>query len=224
MSNQNTVSGVYQLPKMLVSDTNEHALVVPGPTPPSGVTWAVPYYETSLPNNGPNPYPGFPSPAFPVNSGLVLSPPTDIAGSVLDGRPFRLRMTGVMTNPGGGACALKFYQVAFAQLGVIGAAGSVTAAGAPGTGATNFSNVALGTANSHFWAEAVLTWDSSLVRIDGYTQGQTLATVLAITTIGTPVTSGVATFNQLNFMPSVTFATGNAGNSLTIQEFVIDRY
>jgi len=232
MSNQNTVAGVYGLPKMVVSDTNEHALVVPGPTPPSGVTWGPAYYETSLPSNGPNPYTGFPSPAFPVNSGLCVSVPVDIAGSDFDGHPFRLRLAGVAANPGGGNLTIKLYQVPFASLGVISASGSVTTAGAPGSGdnVLKSGGTALTTPPSTatgFLYEMVVLWDSSSSILqsfvnNGYYTSTATGTLIAAAA-GTNVTS-ISAVSALNFLPSFTFATGNAANAVTLQEFCIDRY
>lgn len=223
MANINSFGGVYNVPKMVVADTNEHALTVPVLAgAPSGVTWAVPYYASAFTSNA-NPYAGFPSPVFPVNSGLCIGFPPDVAGSLaVDGHPFKIKLAGVANNPGGGACTLKLYQVPLASLGVISATGSVTSAGAPGSGDTSIASLSLGTASAHFLVEAVMIWDSGLARLDGYTVGTSNATLLDLTATSA-VSSGVAAVSALNFMPSVTFATGNAANALTVQEFSLER-
>jgi hypothetical protein len=230
MSNQNTVAGVYNLPQFNVggSSTSEFALMVPGPTPPTNITWVGPYYNTTLPNNGPNPYPGFPSPAYPVNSGLSITPTPDILGAEsFDGRAFKVKLHAVIANGGGGNVSVKLYQVSAAQVGVIGAAGSVTTAGAPGTGATTTGTVTLTTppaTGTGVYLEYVFLWDSSSKILQGYRSGiytsTSTGTFLALT--ATTNLTSISTISALNFMPSFTFATGGT-NNVTVQEFSIER-
>lgn len=231
MSNQNTVAGVYNLPQCNIggSSTNEFALMVPGSAPPTNVTWGAPYYVTTLPNNGPNPYPGFPTPQFPANGGLSIAPPPDILGTdSVDGQAFKVKLNAVVANGGAGNVTVKLYQVAAAQVGVIGAAGSVTTAGAPGTGATTTGSVTLTTppaTGTAVFIEWVFLWDSSSKILAGQRSGlytsTATGTFLAIT--ATTNLTSISTVSALNFMPSFTFATGGT-NSFTVQSFTIERY
>jgi hypothetical protein len=68
-----------------------------------------------------------------------------------------------------------------------------------------------------------MLWDSKTARLDGYSTGQVQATAIAQATT-TALTSNVAAINALNFMPSFQFATGNAGNAVTIQGYSLERY
>ena len=207
MSNQNTVNGFQNVPAQVITVNTEIAFLVPAASV----------------------YPGLPSPTLPVGSGISIAPPPDItgAGSAFDIHSFKIRLTGNVANPGGGNLTVKLYQVASTAVGVIAAAGGVTSAGAVGTGSTIFSTLTAYTtpANpSHFTQEWVVLWSSAVNRLDGYTTGITAANALyPFATVTAPVTSGVATVNQLNFMPSFTFATANAANSVQISEFVIER-
>jgi hypothetical protein len=234
MANQNTVIGYYNLPKMTVTDGNNHALTVPtlGSGVPSGVTWGAPYYETSLASNSQNPYPGFPSPALPANSGLTVSFPADVAGAMsVDAHAFKLKLSGVFANAGASTVVVKMYQVPFANLGVISAAGSVTTAGAPGTGdnsliTSGLSFTAPPSTAGAFYVELNLIWDSNSGIIVGTSKGfgnnagaNQYITEAALTALVTPGTS----VNSLNFMPSFTFGSANAANSVTVNEFAIER-
>jgi hypothetical protein len=206
MSNQNTVAGFYNIPAQVITVTTETALLVPA----AGV------------------YAGLPSPVLPAASGLTVSPSPDIVGvgSTLDLRRFNVRLSGKIANPGGGNVTVKMYQVPFASLGVISAAGSVTSAGAPGSGdvaVTTFTALTTPANPSSFEYEVDLLWSATVNRIDGFMQGIAAGTLLAPTVISAPVTSGVTLANALNFLPSFTFATGNAANSIQISEFVIER-
>ena len=205
MSNQNTVAGFFNIPAQVITGTTETALLVPA----AGV------------------YAGLPSPVLPASSGLTVSPSPDITGigSTLDVRRFNLRLAGKIANPGAGNFTLKFYQVPFANLGVISASGSVTSAGAPGSGdVAVHSFAAAAAANpSDFTAELFLIWSSAVNRIDGSAKYYLSGAFVAEAVLSAPVTSGVTLANALNFLPSFTFATGNAGNSVQISEFVIER-
>jgi hypothetical protein len=231
MSNQNTVIGYYNLPKMTVTDGNNHALTVPtlGSGVPSGVTWGAPYYETSLPSNSQNPYPGFPTPALPANSGLTVSFPNDVAGSMaVDAHAFKIKLSGAVANAGASTFVVKLYQVPLAGVGVISATGSVTTAGAPGSSDNVFASASFtappSTAGA-FYVEADMIWDSSsgiLVGMFygyGNNAGATQFVDFAATTIITPGTA----VSSLSFLPSFTFGSANAANSVTVNEFAIER-
>jgi hypothetical protein len=205
MSNQNTVAGFYNIPAQVITVSTEVALLVPA----AGV------------------YAGLPSPVLPAASGLSASPSPDITGigSTLDVHRFNVRLTGKVANPGGGNLALRLYQVPFANVGVISAAGSVTSAGAPGSGdviLVTFTSITAPANPSTFSVEADLVWSSSVNRIDGYFFGNANGVFMDFAEV-TAVTSGVATANQLNFLPSFQFSVANATNSVQLSEFVVER-
>jgi hypothetical protein len=207
MSNQNTCNGVYNVPAQVITGTAETVLLVPA----AGL------------------YANYPSPQFPAGSGLSISPPNDItgAGSALDIHAFKLRLVAKVANPGTGNFTLKLYQVPFANLGTISATGSATSTGAPGSGDVIIHTTGtLTQANPSLIAiEFDLMWSSSVARLDGIVWGvnntSTLIDLGAVSSGG--LSSGVATVNQLNFLPSFTFATGNAANSVQVSEFVFER-
>lgn len=207
MSNVNTFNGFYSLPVTVVTATTEQALLVPA----SGYT-------------------GLPSPTLPKSSGITIAPPPDIAGSVLDGRPFRVRCAGIASTAGAAATIIpKFRQVNAVAVGVIGAAGSVTAAGVPGTGtnlfATNATIASSNVASVQFQYDYTLFWDSVSKTLSGYKtvdySNFTSTNVLTAAAVGTPITT--LNFADLNFMMSFTFSAANATNTLTVNEFSIER-
>jgi hypothetical protein len=160
---------------------------------------------------------------------LDVSFPPDVAGSMaVDAHSFKLKLSGAFANAGASTVAVKMYQVANAQQGVIGAAGAVTTAGAPGTGSTIFltaTYTAPPALAGAFYLEVDLIWDSSSgVLVGQYTgfgnnAGATQLIAAAATTIITPGTS----VSSLNFVPSFTFGSANAANSVTVNEFTIER-
>src|SRR5258708_6400366 len=114
MSNVNTFGGFYNLPKTVVTATTEQSLLVPA----AGV------------------YAGLPSPTLPVGSGISIPASFDTAAnSAFDGKPFVVHVAGVASTAGAASTIIaKLRQVNAVAVGVIGAAGSVTTAGVPGTG------------------------------------------------------------------------------------------
>lgn len=224
MSNQNTVVGVYNLPGMALADTNIHALTVPpnGATAgPTGVTWGAPYYTTAYSNQ----YPGFPSPALPVNSALTLTVPQDLAaGGEFDGRPFKIRCAFGASNSTGNLLAYV-YQVNQSVLGTIGTSGSVTTAGAPGaTNTATTGTVTLTSAPATSTAaliEWTFLWDSTSKLLVGEYQAlyTSTATGTVITATATTTLTSITAAN-LNFL--VAFKSGGTG-TITVQDFVIDR-
>lgn len=206
MSNQNTVAGFFNFPTQVIAVTTEVALLVPA----AGV------------------YAGLPSPTLPVGSGVTVSPVADITGigSTEDLHRFNIRIAGKIANPGGGNLVVKLYQVPFANVGTISATGSVTSAGAPGSGdvaVTTFTSLTAPANPSQFAYDADLMWSSAVNRIDGWMQGTAAGTLLAPTVITAPVTSGVTLGNALNFLVSFTFSVANAANSIQLSEFVVER-
>jgi hypothetical protein len=144
MSNMNSFAGLYNLPKFVISDTNEHALITPSlGNAPTGSSWSFPYYASGFASATNNIYAGYPSPQFPANSGLCISFSPDSLGSdSVDGAPFKLKIAGVIANPGGGNLTVRQYQVRSSDLGIISTTGSVNTAGAPGSNDAVFSSIA----------------------------------------------------------------------------------
>lgn len=212
MSNQNTVAGVFNLPKQVITVTTEVALLVPAAA---------------------GTYPGLPSPVLAASSGLSIAPSPDItgAGSALDLHRFRINLFGKLANPGAGNVTVKLYQVPATGVGVISATGSVTTAGAPGSGDVVFDALTAFTTPANptdFFVSWDILWDSAANWLHGMHQGLQNAsgssTVIALAAVSSAgITSGVATAAQLNFLPSFTFATGNAANGVTVSEYVIER-
>lgn len=154
---------------------------------------------------------GAAQPALAANALVVLQPPPDIATlGVFDGHPFRVRLVGKYTSAAGTA-TVAIYQTN-------AAAGLVAAqllSSAAGTAAVS----------SNFWLEAELVWDSVSQRLNG-TQTAAVDKVLSgpalITATGNQIT-GIVSQNSLQFVPAVTFGSANAGNSVTLNEFSIER-
>jgi hypothetical protein len=205
MSNVNSYNGFWNLPVYTLTDTNEHALLVPSA---AGI------------------YPGLPCPEYPASSGICIPATYDLpTGGTLDGHAFCIQLVGLLANPGAGNLTIKLYQVPYASLGTISATGSVTSAGAPGSGDNNVDSIAFTTpASGHFQILWTLMWDSTVAKLDGTHIGQVNNATVAFANVGTQLTSGVASSQALNFLVSFTFATGNAGNSVTVKEFSMERY
>jgi hypothetical protein len=208
MSNVNTFAGVYNVPAQLITTGTATALLVPA----SG-------------------YPGYPSPLFPKNSGLSIAPPADITTGTLDGRPFKVRCSGIYNTGTSSTFLMSFAQVSSANVGVIGAAGGVTSTGVLGTGATVIGAGTVGTGVTgagSFSLEATLIWDSTSKQLSGNIGGPAsfvnasgqISTFTPIT-----VTTRVASLNfvDLNFLATFTFGSSNAANSVTVTEFILDR-
>lgn len=201
MANNNTVSGVYNVPFQLVTGTTEVALLVPA----QGV------------------YTEFPSPLMPAGSGLTVAPPSDITGSWFDDHKFNIRLTGRIVNTGGGNVTFKMYQVPQAAVGTISATGSVTVAGAPGSGDVSFGTLVAYTTPSsgNFFVEYQLIWDSVNTKLNGYVFGQVNDSAYVAPVATTQIT--VANIPAMNFLPSITFATANAADGWAVSEFCIER-
>lgn len=208
MSNVNTSSGFYNLPTTVVTATSEQAMLVPA---------------TGL-------YASLPSPTLPVGAGLSVAPSPDITGSVFDGRPFRVRAVGVASTLGAAATIIaKLRQVNAVAVGVIGAAGSVTTAGVPGTGTNLFATSAtIGSSNVasvQFEYEYTLFWDSVSKNLTGFKSVDytnfTSTNVLTAAAVGTPIAT--LNFADLNFLMSFTFSAANATNTITVKEVSIER-
>ncbi len=154
-------------------------------------------------------YPGFPSPAQAASTALYLQPPPDITGSELDGHPFRVRIAGVVTNGASTSLTVKLY---------LGTSTTI----ASNTTVVSFAQSAATTANFPFIVEAKVIWDSTSTKLWGTSNslfnGVYTAESTTSFTVGT-----VATQGALQFLPSFTFSTANASNSLLIREFSLER-
>lgn len=196
MSNQNTVVGVYNLPAQSITSGTETALLVPA----QGA------------------YPGYPSPTLAAGAGLFLAVPQDItgAGSCVDGHELKIRIVGKVAVASG-TFQVKLYQVPAA----------ISAAGTQAT-LTN-DNVVFAPASqtpaatpNNFWVDFYMLWDSGSQLLNGY-GSDAIGNLPSppVFALGTQRT--VTTISGLQFIPSFTFGTGNAANSVTITEFTIER-
>ena len=209
MSNQNTVDAYYNVPTQVITVNTETALLLPA----TGT------------------YPSTPSPLFQpqiVSSvsyqpGLSLAPSPDIAGSVLDGHKFVVRHTGLINNTGGGNVTFKMYAVPAAAVGTVSATGSVTTAGAPGSGDVAMGGpTAFTTPNSGcYFVEYHLIWDSTNGKLNGVAFGQVNDSAYQAPVAITQ--AALAAISAFNFLPSITFGTANAADSWTVKEFCIER-
>lgn len=208
MPNVKDAGGVSFVPAQLITGAAETVLLVPA----AGVMGQ------------------FPSQVLPAGSGLSIGVPVAYP---FDGFPFKIRLNGKYANPGGGTFTPKLYQLAAATVGVIGAAGSATSTGAPGTGDNAFAaptGLALAPTPGSFWFELTCMWDSGSTKLNGNFLGQinntnqalTAATQLTVAAISQSSATGPgAILTNLNFLPSFTFSVANAGNSVSIDEFAI---
>jgi hypothetical protein len=197
MSNVNS-NGFYNLPAQFVTTTSETALLVPA-------TGAA----------------GLPSPLLPANSGLCVGW-TDLLGNA-DGHPFTVFL----------ACKaaifssnfnFKLYQIPAAVVGTIGRAGSVTSTGTLGAGAVSLGGpIQENPLSCHFFFTYTLMWDAVSGKLDGQVYWQ-LDGFPYLTPNNAIQVTGITSAKDLNFMPSFIFIGGaNAGNSITITEFSINR-
>ncbi len=212
MSNQNSVAGYYNIPSQVIGAVStEVALLLPA----TGT------------------YPSTPSPLFQPQTvssisyqpGLSLAPSPDITGSVLDGHKFVVRHTGRIINPATAVnVTFKMYAVPAAAVGTVSATGSVTTAGAPGSG-----DVAMGgpgayttPASGNYFVEYTLIWDSVNGKLNGYVFGQVSNSAYVAPVAITQ--AALANTSAFNFLPSITFAaTAQAAAAWVVDEFVIER-
>jgi hypothetical protein len=143
MSNVNTTAGLYNIPRKLIPVTTAFLVFT---VPAAGL------------------YAGYPSPTLPVGSALSVGL-SDIDGSQsFDGRPFKIRISGEALGIATSTLTLTLGQNTLANVGQIGAAAPVTAAGVKGTGfnvlATPFSALTLGALSVKFHSEVLCLWSS----------------------------------------------------------------
>lgn len=207
MANQNSVAGFYSLPAQSITGTTETALVVP----------AAGNYSL------------LPSPAHGAGNGLWIGAPADIQYGEFDGHPFKVRVAGKVHTGGSITflCNLYYVPSAIASADTAGTLSNDTAV------VTNAASSAF-SGDANFLVEAEFLWDSTSKKLNGFVtssqvNGANVApnsgsagTNVATTQVSTTYTAGSAV-SLLNFIPSFTFGTGNAANSVTVTEFVIDR-
>lgn len=206
MSNVNTFAGWYGLPTVTAATTSAFTYKVPA----SGV------------------YAGLPSPSQTAGNALVLSvQPGDISvGSVVDyGRPFRVRLNGVVTSNQSENITVALYQVSNA----VASAGFTAATGTGQNAIATTGTIATGAAlKFNFMLEAILTWDSTSGFLNGFYQGVTGAGTPRVLNSGaqTIIASSPASLTEkdLNFYFVLTAATNTAADVFGPIDFTADRY
>lgn len=201
MSNQNTTAGFYNLPAQSITVTTETTLLTPAA---SGV------------------YAGLPSPALPLSTtaapfGWYIGFPPDITGNdTYDGHPFKVRVAGKVFTGASSTLIVKLYEVPAATI----TAGTQSTIGGDHLVFTSPTITAFTGAGS-FVYEAEFIWDSTSKALNG----QTTVNLSNGTFTALAGTSALASLGvgDLNFIPSFTFGTANAGNFVQLTEFVIDR-
>lgn len=198
MANVNTSVGFTNLPAQSITTGTATALLVP----------------TSAQNYG-----TLPSPALTAGSGLYISIPPELAGSMdYDGHQFRIRMTGIVLSGTTGTFAVSLY------LGTSSTAASDTSIAV----ATSASITGSTTAAFHFALDSTMLWDSTTQTLTGLTNAQFNGVAGITTVVNTVLTASstpvnVSSLSNLQFIPFFTFGTGNAANTVTVKEFLIER-
>lgn len=206
MANLNSTAGYQNLPAQAITTATETTLLVPA----SG-------------NFGS----GLPSPVLLAGAGLFIGFNPDIAGGIYDGHPFIVSLIGKVTTGTTSTFAIKLYEVP----------GAIATAGTSATVANDHVVVSLAatsvaSATQNFIVQAQFLWDSSSKILNGSVlsamiNGVNIAAnsggTTGLLTPTTSLSSPAVGISDLNFIPSFTFATANAGNAVTITEFLIDR-
>lgn len=193
MSNMNSFLGYQNLPAQTITTGTDTPLLVP----------AQGLYST------------LPSPVFAAGAGLYVGLTGDVINNATyDGHPFTVRVAGKAFIAGTGTLAVTLKL---------------------GTSATSSSNTTLANATKvgasvtataqNFWLEGEFMWDSVSQSLTGVASGVVGGLLLAqIVITAQQVTNPNATTPAtLNFIPSFTFSSANAGNTVTVTEFLIDR-
>jgi len=198
MANVNSSQGFVSLPAQSVTTTAATTLLVPA--------------ASAL-------YQGLPSPVFAAGAGLYLavapnyqsgnpnaSAPTYVNDS-LDGRQFKVRVVGLTT-----VAASSTFQVSLFQ----GTSSTTTS----DTLVAISSSYTITTASTINWVfDCNLLWDSTTSHLNGWFQSDVnnvftgSAAITAITNLSV---------TNLQFIPAFTFGTSNAGNTVTVKEFLFE--
>jgi hypothetical protein len=202
MANVNSTAGFYNLPAQAITVNTEVALKVPA----SG-------------------YPSLPSPLLASGVGLPVIFPADIAGSMSnDGHSFVVRVAGKAHTAASYTLVVNLYQVPASII----AAGSQATVGNDHAVITNAASAGF-SGDQNFLVEGRFIWDSVSGALNGFVTAAIVAGANVAPNSGTAgtlvVTSAQSSVKQadLNFMPTFTFGTANAANSITVTELVIDR-
>ena len=177
--------------------------------------------------------PVFPSPLFPLSTStypvaVYIAPSPDIAGSVFDGHPFQIKFAAKFTTAASASITLNLYQVTNSVLtsGITSATyGTLTQASPAGTGITT---LVTGTATAANTTSGTLTfvqeytWDSVSKLLGINTTASTYQKGVTVSNTQTHATVTSLNFNDLNFLPSLTFTTA-LPTVFNITEFVINR-
>lgn len=142
---------------------------------------------------------------------LVLSIPQN---TIIDGKPFELVASGLLNHGASSTVTLKVYS---GTSTTVGSDTSIATSGA----ITAFSG------KSNFWVKLKLVFDSTSGKLNGTYQfmvNNVLVAEAALSAVvtGITATAGVAGAPAANFVMSVTFGTGNAANSITVNVFDIN--
>ena len=196
MSNANSSVGFQNLPAQVITTGSATALLVPSSTTNYGT---------------------LPSPALAAGTGLYISIPPDIAtgASDWDGHQFKVRLVGLVTTGTSSTFKVDMY------LGTSKTAASDSAL------TSSSASSAISTATVNFAYEYTFLWDSVSLNLNG-TFGFYINDVLTGSVATTQITATTSPVNSsllanLSFIPFFTFGTGNAANSVTIKEFLIER-
>lgn len=203
MSQQNTIAGFFNLPQ------------IPNPGTTAEFVYKVPAAGV---------YPGLPSPTMAAAAGLCFAvDPGDVAGSAtsspspMDGRPFKIRVSGKYNSHTAQNMTVKIYQVPLSIFN----AGTQATVGNDNVAVATTALAAGGTANN-FDIVAKLLWDSgSLVLNANLLQESTIGGTAATAAAQTPVTAVAAT--GLIFMVSFTLSAGTAADLIGPFDFVAER-
>ena len=177
--------------------------------------------------------PGFPSPIFPLSTttnptAVYVTPSPDISGSVFDGHSFEVKFAAKFTTGGTCSILLNMYQVTNAVLSA-GTSSTLyktlTQASPSGTGITKLvtgTSTAANTTSGTITFTQQYTWDSVSQQLAINTTAVTYQKGVAISNTQSAAT--VASLNpaDLNFIPSLTFAT-SVPTSFVVTEFAITR-
>lgn len=177
--------------------------------------------------------PGFPSPNFPLSTStypvaVYLAPSPDIASSVLDGHPFEVKFAAKFTTGGTCSILLNMYQVTNSVLtsGTTSATyGTLTQASPSGTGITKLvtgTSTAANTTSGTLTFSQQYAWDSVSKQLVINTAAVTYQKGVSISNTQSAATVASLNMNDLNFIPSFTFAT-SVPTSLVVTEFMIKR-
>lgn len=196
MANSNTFGGFQNLPAQTITSSSEVGYKVPA----SG------FYST------------LPSPSQVAGNILVVPALAgDVtSGGVLDGRPFKVRVNGVINSAQSENMTVAIYQCTAAQF----AAGftSATTGTKVATTATQATGAAL---KSNFFLDYTGLWDSQSKTLNGVLTYHSFAlTYGAFATATAQVTS--LNENDLNFYVTFTFGTGT-GDVVGPIDFVVER-